>query len=90
MPYIPQADRRRLALGADHPKTLGELDYIITCIVVKYMKDNYITKFDQLAGIIGMLDLVKDETRRRVVHPYEERKRGVHGDVYPGDPYHYE
>lgn len=82
MPYVDGLARVRLSKVA-RPESLGELDYLITTIVLMYMREHNITKFDQLAGIIGMLDLIKDECRRRIVHPYEDQKRRDNGDVFP-------
>lgn len=82
MPYVDGPTRARMA-AHPQPQTLGELDYLITTIVLIYMREQKIAKFDQLAGIIGTLDLIKDECRRRIVHPYEDLKRGANGDVFP-------
>ena len=35
-----------------------------------------------LNEIVGVLEQVKDEFQRRVVHPYEDKKRMENGDVY--------
>lgn len=85
MPYIPQADRTELLTKRD-PRSLGELDFVITKIVLEFMEKQNLTRFDQLAGIIGTLDLIKDECRRRIVHPYEDQKRWANGDVFPAAP----
>lgn len=94
MPYLSQ-DRRDQLLGSQcidelaadfransGPKTLGELDFLLTAVVLAYMKANDVNRFDGLAGVHGVLDLVKLETWRRVIAPYEDIKATTHGDVY--------
>ena len=82
MPYIQGANRRyELRTGA-LPETVGELDYVLTIHVLRYLSHQMIS-FTTLNGIVGTLDNVKDEFRRRILHPYEDLKRAENGDVYP-------
>ena len=37
--------------------------------------------------IVGALDNCKDEFRRRIQHPYEDKKLRENGDVYPHPGY---
>lgn len=82
MPYIQSETRRyELRTGA-LPETPGELDYVLMLHVLRYLKYQELS-FNTLNSIIGVLDNVKDEFRRRMVHPYENRKCAENGEVFP-------
>jgi Domain of unknown function (DUF6899) len=86
MPYIERCDR----IGLDKivsqipiiAMSSGDLNYLITTILLKYLRcvKNY--QYSDLNIIIGVLECVKQEFYRRVVTPYEEEKRRENGDVY--------
>ena len=85
MPYI--ARERRVALDAwvdglmdslDLPILPGELNYLITKLLLE-TKPNTYRDFNTL---VGVLECAKLEFYRRVVEPYETRKRNEHGEVY--------
>ncbi len=81
MPYVPDHARHRLEPAAI-PENAGELNYCMTRLATLYLADgglNYTT----LNEIIGAFEAAKLEFYRRVVTPYEERKRSQNGDVYP-------
>ena len=85
MPYIKQ-DRRKdfkeaklLGLKAENE---GELNYIITSVILGYLAHRSMINYTLLNSIKGVLDEVKDEFRRRIIVPYEENKRKENGDVY--------
>ncbi len=79
MPYIKAEDRDALDCG-DIICTPGELNYVITDLVVNYLGDkpNY-AKFNE---VIGVLECAKLELYRRMVAPYEDTKKEENGDVY--------
>ena len=85
MPYIPQDDRKFLGryiittIPAGLVVTPGELNYIITNILVSTNPKRY-EDYNQL---IGVLECIKLELYRRMVAPYEDKKKQEHGDVYP-------
>lgn len=82
MPYInPQRKSELAAAGHGASETPGELNYLITMLVEDYRAyhGNSYTTFND---IVGALDNAKDEFRRRVQHPYEDRKCEENGDVY--------
>lgn len=81
MPYIQNKERRLALLGGALPLTVGELDYALTVLCLQYIGD-YPYTFERLNSIVGVLDNVKDEFRRRVLHPYENLKCAENGDVY--------
>lgn len=81
MPYIASKRRREVSPSGFTPETAGELNYVLTRILVAYLKlhaPNYIT----LNDILGALEGAKMEFYRRVVAPYEDKKREENGDVY--------
>lgn len=82
MPYIPQKDRERLTgpLGY-RPQTPGELNFVITTEILAYIKSKG-KRYAILNEVVGVLEQVKDELQRRVIHPYEDEKRKEAGDVY--------
>ena len=78
MPYIPQQRRSELQDGQE-PMNAGELNYLITKIVNQYCKDKSYQLFNDA---IGALEGAKLELYRRVVGPYEDKKKKENGDVY--------
>lgn len=79
MPYINEEAKRHLEETG--PETAGQLNYAFTKMICWYLKLkglNYQTCND----IVGALDNAKDEFRRRIQHPYEDRKIAENGDVY--------
>ena len=77
MPYLTAADRRKDGLFSP-----GKLNYHIIRLCLSYLEERgecYQTHND----ILGVLEAVKCEWYRRLVAPYEERKRAENGDVYP-------
>ena len=89
MPYIIK-DRRieldtEIEILIDKAQRVGELNYIITCIL-----DGYISKFagsegidyNAINAIIGVLECCKAEFYRRRAVPYESGKCEEQGDVY--------
>lgn len=89
MPYIDQVDRGHLkreskrrvldSLG-DLPAGPGELNYMITVIVDRYLGGN--PNYARINEVIGALECAKLELYRRVAAPYEDEKCDENGDVY--------
>jgi hypothetical protein len=61
--------------------TCGILNYIITKIILAYLETKG-KSYQTCNDIIGVLDNVKHEFRRRVQDGYEEEKIKQNGDVY--------
>ena len=81
MPYI--REERRVALE-DWPyaaDNVGELNYMISTIVWDYLCAKGIN-YDNLNGVVGVLECAKQELYRRIVVPYEDHKMKENGDVY--------
>ena len=80
MPYIKEEAREALTNGAP-AETCGELNYVFTRLAQEYVQVkglSYQTLNDVMGAFIGALG----EFQRRIVHPYEERKRVENGDVF--------
>ena len=79
MPYIEKEGRRRVLMkGA---KSAGELNYLFTYWIKKYICDNG-KKYQTYNDIVGALENAKLEIYRRKVSIYEDKKIKENGDVY--------
>jgi len=77
MPYISKQRKETII----EPKNSGELNYMVTKLLITYLKNNKIN-YQVCNDIVGALDNAKDEFRRRIQHPYENNKIKENGDVY--------
>jgi len=88
MPYINR--RRRTEIdGGQSPQTPGELSYVFTAAIIRYI-DTHNTS--SLAGpkitsqiisdICGAWKMTETEFIRQLVIPFEEGKRLENGDLY--------
>lgn len=85
MPYIKQVDRDALINGNIGPMNPGQLNFVITTIVDKYVKDiagPFPLRYVDLNEAIGALECAKLELYRRVAVPYEDKKLKENGEVY--------
>ena len=80
MPYITKEARHYIADGFTAISS-GELNYILTLVVQKYLKNNGGT-YRAINDVIGALEGCKLEFYRRTVIPYEDNKIKENGDVY--------
>jgi hypothetical protein len=82
MPYIKgQRRRSEIAFGDSPAKNAGELNYLITLLLLDYLKEKELS-YQTLNDIVGALEGAKLEFVRRVVNPYEDQKIKENGDVY--------
>jgi hypothetical protein len=84
MPYITP-ERREAILAGAKPRDAGELNFAVTVLVDKYLKDKGEIRYSHLNEVIGALDCAKLELYRRVAAPYEDKKIAENGDVYRSD-----
>ena len=88
MPYIKKEDRRKFDIvlmpflmrkELDYLPA-GDLNYLITKILDRQVgiTPNY-ARYNEL---IGMLECCKLELYRRMIAPYEDKKKDFNGDVY--------
>jgi len=79
MPYITEYDRARLDPRCE-PENVGELNYVITKLVDKFLGENF--RYSDINDAIGVLECAKLELYRRLAAPYEDHKKEENGDVY--------
>lgn len=81
MPYVDRSARERLAGGAP-PENVGELNYLVTRLVDRYLAARGGIRYSHLNEAIGVLECAKLELYRRLAAPYEDAKCAESGDVY--------
>lgn len=81
MPYIQKVNRPYLDDGSELPSTPGELNYLITKLIINYVNLNECT-YQTINDVVGALEGAKLEFYRRVAAPYEDEKIQQNGDVY--------
>ena len=81
MPYIDEESRRKLDYEKLMPDNSGELSYVFSQIIRKYiwLKGRHYSTFND---ITGALENIKLETFRREIGPYEQKKKEDNGDVF--------
>lgn len=80
MPYIPEINRKPLAEGKFIPCNAGELNFLITYLCDRYLKNEF--NYSRINEVIGVLECAKMELYRRIAAPYEDTKIMEYGDVY--------
>jgi len=81
MPYIKKEDRERLDNLESIPETPGELNYVITMCINRYIGEHGL-RYDIINDVVGALESAKLEFYRRIAAPYEDIKIIENGDVY--------
>jgi hypothetical protein len=81
MPYIKKADRVSLNKYPLATETPGELNYVLTRMIMAY-RDTHPKTYQTINDIIGALEGAKLEFYRRISAPYEDTKIQENGDVY--------
>ncbi len=80
MPYIPPKYRVPVAKG--YPQTPGELNYAITCLVLRYLEqDGLPVSYADFNEVIGALECAKQELYRRLGAHLEDAAIGRNGDL---------
>ncbi len=84
MPYIKMEDREKfndmIDSIASRVNSRGDLNYIITRLIHKYLK-NTVINYDNLNACIGVLECAKLELYRVIAAPYENVKIIENGTV---------
>lgn len=80
MPYIRDQDRERFEFAMINPRTAGELNFVITTIVDRYLSSAL--SYTSLNEVVGALECVKLEMYRRIAALYEDMKRADNGEAY--------
>ena len=95
MPYITKDKRQQLdpLIDAIHHQLVGmrlddesnllegNLNYLITRLLMKAYGDKYSTRYAQVNSAIGMMECCKLELYRKVAAPYEDQKEFENGAV---------
>lgn len=87
MPYITQNDKYRfdgVVQRLPRIETPGELNYLITQLLRKYILDHGL-RYENINAVMGACSAAAQEFYRRVAAPYETKKIGENGDVYMVD-----
>ena len=79
MPYIKQ-DKRQILDPLCYPENAGELNYVITTLILKYL-NTHSQCYQKYNDVLGALEGAKLELYRRVISPYEDIKIKENGDV---------
>lgn len=80
MPYIDPVRRSALNWPLPLGKTAGELNYLLTRLILAYLGNH--PNYQAFNDAIGALEGCKLELYRRMVTPYEQEKIATNGDVY--------
>jgi len=84
VPYIAPEKRQKFEIEmSEFPSTPGELNYVITEIILGYIVVNKRgdISYTTMNEIIGVLECIKQELYRRVLAPYENEKIVLNGDL---------
>lgn len=81
MPYIKSSKRFQLDEEGTLPWSAGDLNYVITNEINKYLSNKGLC-YDHINEVIGVLECAKLELYRRIAAPYEDQKIVENGDVY--------
>jgi len=88
MPYIKKEERQELDKLLqpliDFLKTKGteEVDGQINYVFTRVLASLYKPRYFNYNRAMGVLECIKQEFYRRVVAPYEDKKKEENGDVY--------
>ena len=80
MPYIHPSRRDALNWPLPVAKTAGELNYLITKLVLGYLGSA--PTYQSFNDAVGALECCKLELYRRKIVPYEDTKIEINGDVF--------
>ena len=62
----------------------GELNYLLTFLVNQYLfRHGETPSYTDYNEVVGVLECMKLELYRRLIAPYENKKKEQNGDVYP-------
>jgi len=82
MPYIKEERRKDLDKYDLVPRDPGELNYTIIQDILEYLGLKDELHYADYNEVIGVLECVKQELYRRLIAPYEDKKKEENGDVF--------
>ena len=80
MPYIPPERRKEIKRPVCDVHNAGELNNVLTLMILDYLPDE--PRYADYNEVMGVLACMMQEFYRRLVAPYEDKKREEHGDVF--------
>jgi hypothetical protein len=82
MPYIGRYRRKELLEETIHngPLDAGELNFVLSTVIASYVIRRNLS-YAACNDVVGALDSCKEEFRRRVINPYEDKKIKENGDL---------
>lgn len=80
MPYVKAEQRDALMAGAPSANP-GELNFVFVRLAQEYVQVKGLS-YQTLNDVMGAFTGAIDEFKRRIVHPYENRKCAENGDVF--------
>lgn len=80
MPYIEKKRRTEIKRPLCDAHDAGELNNLLTLMIFHYLPDE--PRYQDYNEIMGVLTCMQMEFYRRLVAPYEDKKRIEHGDVF--------
>ena len=85
MPYINPDQRGgidRAMVDLPELESEGQLNYAICMVVKEYLSWHVPNTYANYNAVIGVLECAKMEICRRLVAPYEKKKKAENGDVF--------
>jgi len=63
------------------PENPGELNFVLTKIILRYI-DCHEPSYSTFNAVMGVLSCIGHELYRRMIAPYEDKKKDENGDVF--------
>ena len=80
MPYIDKKRRKEIKRPVCDVRNAGELNHLLTLMIFNYLPDA--PRYQDYNEVMGVLTCMQMEFYRRLVAPYEDKKRAEWGDVF--------
>lgn len=81
MPYISKEAREEILSHFRGAHTPGELNFEITTDILRYLKREKIS-YARFNEVMGVLACVQGELYRRMIAPYENKKKKENGEIF--------
>jgi len=80
MPYILKKRRKEIRRPVCDIHNAGELNNLLTLMILDYLPTE--PRYQDYNEVMGVLTCMQLEFYRRLIAPYENKKRKEHGDVF--------
>lgn len=81
MPYIKKERRGFSMVSGGDAENPGELNYFLTGHILSYLF-HHGKSYSTYNEVVGVLECIKQELYRRLIAPYEDKKKEMNGDVF--------